>query len=140
MLKLNNAKIVKAGGKIHKTKEKKQTKTTKPFCKTYITPPDVIEYYNNPNYCLNCNKTISAGNNIKYSNIKSKIFCHENCEKKFMKVTGLELTRRKTIASFFSALSACVQQDMVLMDYWIDEIKISLVEYANDLDDRDVDF
>ena len=38
----------------------------------------IDEYYRNPNYCLQCNKTIEV-NDQKVSTIKKKKFCNQSC-------------------------------------------------------------
>ena len=142
MLVLTNKMITSVSGKLpKKSKEKKQTKTTRPFCKTYRTPLDVIEYYNDPNYCLNCNKVVPAGVLIDYIQLKSEMFCSEKCKSTFFRVKGLELFRRKAIYSFYSVLTDCVNSDIILSEYRIkNELKERLLNYTNAINNRNLKF
>ena len=103
MLELNKDKIINSGGKIINVKRKKNT-SDKSFCSTYVTPKDVIDYYNNPNRCVNCGRIIPARGLTDYIKLKSRIFCSNLCSNEFFNLKGIDLLHNKLIFSFYKIL------------------------------------
>lgn len=61
---MNENKKGSAGGKVMAERLRKEA---------------INNYYNNPNYCLNCNLVIEVLNNQKVCDVKIKKFCNRKC-------------------------------------------------------------
>lgn len=138
MLKLKAEEIIRAGGKISKKKEKRIEKS---FCKTYATPKDVIKYFNNPNRCIHCNRTIPTNALIHYKELKSQIFCNKNCERKYFSTEDkLEILRKKVIFKLHSALADCINYDTLGLHYAVKSIEKKLWTYIEKFEDNQLEF
>jgi len=57
----------------------------------------LIRYYNNPNYCIHCNKIIEVPDGVKCSEIRLKKFCNSSCSAKYNNRHRIRKVRVKEI-------------------------------------------
>ena len=125
MLNLSNSTIVKAGGKLPVKINKKKPKQ-RLIPEDRLTPQSVIDYYNNPNYCLNCRKKISSNGLINLQELKSQVFCSEKCSQKFIWHFDERIFENNALLHFNKALFAAREGDLTLADYHIQELTSNL--------------